>query len=124
MSETRICPTDLHQQIVGPSHAIKPTVHGLLTLLNTGRCPEALGRNRADRSQGILDTMMQFAKDQLLQFIGSFAFLGVDPGLDKQGLRVYPGLFEQQAKAVVLGRQDRLLRGAGRRGNRLHMRSA
>ena len=50
--------------------------------------------------------MMKFPEDQLLQLVGGIALLGFDPSLDKQGLRVYPGLFEQEAKAVVLRRED------------------
>ncbi len=58
--------------------------------------------------------MMQLAKDQFLQFVGRFSLLGVDAGLDKQGLGVDAGLFQQQAEAVVLGRENGLLRRAGK----------
>ena len=37
--------------------------------------------------------MMEFAKDQLLQFVGGIALLGFDPGLDKQGLRICLSFF-------------------------------
>ena len=70
-------------------------------MLDTGRSTEALGRDRADHGESILHAMMKFPEDQLLQFVGGIALLGFDPSLNKQSLRVYPGLFEQEAKAVV-----------------------
>ena len=63
----------------------------------------------------ILDAMMQFAQNQLLQLVRGLALLGVDPGLRKQGFGVDAGLFQQQAKTVILRRQHRLMGGAGRR---------
>jgi hypothetical protein len=47
--------------------------------------------------------VVQLPENQLLQFVGGVSLLGVYAGLDKQGLRIYLGLFEQQAKAVVFG---------------------
>ena len=97
----------------------QPALDGLLSVLDAGRGAQALGRDRADGRERILDAMMQFAEDELLQFVGGLSLLGVDAGLRKQSLGVDAGLFEQQAKAVVLRRQDSLLRGAGRGANRL-----
>ena len=62
--------------------------------------------------------MMEFAENELLQLVGCLAFLGVDPGLRKQGLGVDAGLLQQQAKTVILRRQRRLMGGAGRRFDR------
>ena len=58
--------------------------------------------------------MMKFTEDQLLQFVSGFSLLGIDAGLDKQVFCIDAGLLQQQTKAVVLGRQGRLLRGARR----------
>ena len=82
----------------------QPALHCLLAVLDTGRRTKALGSDRADRRQGVLDAMMKFPEDQLLQLVGGLPLFGVDPGLDEQGLGVDPGLFEQQSKAVVLRR--------------------
>jgi len=113
--ETGVCPADLHQQIVGSPESGQPAFHGFLSVLNTGRCPEALGRDCADGGKRILDAMMQFPKDELLQLVGGLTLPCVDPGLQKQGFGVDAGLFQQQAEAVVLRQQHDFLRGARRR---------
>ena len=72
----------------------QPAFDSMLAVLDTGRCPQALRRNGADGCKRILDAVMQFLQNELLQFVGSFAFLGVDAGLRKQNLGVDTGLFE------------------------------
>ena len=49
---------------------------------------------------------MQFPENELLQLVGSLTLFGVDAGLSKQDLGVNHGLFQQQAKAVVLRREE------------------
>ena len=46
---------------------------------------------------------MQFLENELLQFIGGLALLGVNAGLSEKHLGVEAGLFKQQTQAVVLG---------------------
>jgi hypothetical protein len=58
--------------------------------------------------------MMQFTKDQLLQLVGGFALLGVNAGLEKQGLGIDAGLLQQQPEAIVFCRQHDFLRGPRR----------
>ena len=94
-ADQRLCqagigPTDLHQEIVGASKGNQPSLHRLLAMRDTGRRPKTLRRDRADRSEGILDAVMQFAKDQLLQLVGGFSFLGVDAGLCSKDLASMP----------------------------------
>src|SRR5690349_366169 len=88
MSETGTGPADLHQQIVGASEREQPALHGRLSVFDAGRRPEALRSDGADGGESVLDAMMQFTKNELLQLVGGFALLGVDPGLRKQGLGV------------------------------------
>ena len=64
--ETGICPADLHQEIVGPAQRDQPALHCLLAVLDTGRRTKALGSDRADGRQSVLDAMVKFPKDQLL----------------------------------------------------------
>ena len=68
---------------MGSSQRAQPPLHGVLAGLDTGRCTEALRGDRAHGGKRILDAMMKFAEDQLLQFIGGLSLLGVDTGLDK-----------------------------------------
>ena len=91
----------------------QPALDGLLPVLDAGRRSQALGRNGAHGRERILDAMMQFFENELLQLVRGFTLLGVDTGLREQGLGVDAGLFQQQPKAVILGRQDFLRGGAG-----------
>ena len=116
MGEAGIGPADLHQEIVGAAERGQAAFHGLLPVLDAGRRPKALRRDGADGGQRVLDAMMQFAQDQLLQLVGGLALLGVDAGLRQQCLGVDAGLFEQHPKAVVLRRQYGLVRGERRAG--------
>src|SRR5439155_20355316 len=67
----------------------------------------------------ILDAMVQFFENELLQLVRGFTLLGVDAGLREQGLGVDAGLFQQEPKAVILGRQDLLRGGAKQRARAL-----
>ena len=56
--------------------------------------------------------MMHLFENELLQLVGSLTLLGIDAGLGEQRLGIDVGLFQQNPKAVILGRQDRLRGGA------------
>ena len=60
---------------------------------------------RPDGSEHILDPVVQFGVDQMLQLVRSLALLGLDPRLDEQRVGVDAGLLQRQFEAVVLGRQ-------------------
>ena len=45
---------------------------------HAGSGAQALVRNRADSGEHVLDPVMQFRVDQILQFVGSVAFFSVD----------------------------------------------
>ena len=109
-----IGPADLHQQIVRAPERDQPALDGLLPVLDAGRGSQALRRDGAHGRERILDAMMQFIENELLQLVRGLALLGVDAGLREQGLGVDDGLFQQQPKAVVLGGQELLRGGAGR----------
>ena len=85
--------------------------------VDAGRRSQALGRNRAHGRQRVLDAMMHLFENELLQLVGGLTLLGVDAGLGEQRLGIDDGLLQQQPKAVILGRQDRL-RGGARRSRR------
>ena len=76
---------------------------GLLSVLDTGRRPQTLGGDGRHRCQRVLDPVMQFLENELLQFVCSLPFLRIDTGLSKYRLCVDARLFKQQAKAVNLG---------------------
>ena len=84
----------------------QPAFDGMLTMFDTGRCPQALGCNGADGRQRVLDTVMQLFENELLQFVGSFPLLGVDAGLREQHFGVDTGLLQQKAKAVIFRGQE------------------
>jgi hypothetical protein len=54
---------------MGPPQRDQPALDRLLPVLDAGCCAQALGRDRTDGGQRILDAMMQFTKDQLLQLV-------------------------------------------------------
>ena len=76
MGEASAGPAYLHQQVVGTSERDQPALHRLLSMLDTCRSPKTLRRDRADRGERILDAMVQLAKDQLLQLVGSLTEAG------------------------------------------------
>jgi hypothetical protein len=102
-NETGIGPTDLHQQIMGAPKRDQPAFYGLLPVLNAGRRSQALGRDGAHGRERILDAMVHFFENELLQLVRGFTLLGVDAGLREQGFGVDASLFQQQPKAVIFG---------------------
>src|SRR3954469_4182939 len=104
MGETGIRPADLHQQIESASERKQPPLHRRLSMFDAGRCPKTLRRYGADGRERVLDTMMQLAKNEFLQLVGSLALLSVNARFGEPGLGVDASLFQQQAKAVVFGR--------------------
>ncbi len=78
----------LQQQIVRPPQRQQPARDGVLGVLGAGHVAQALGGNRADRRQRVLDAMVQFFQDQLLQLVGGRALAGVDAGLVEQSLLI------------------------------------
>lgn len=84
MGEAGAGPADLHQQVMGTSEREQPALHRLLSVIDAGRSPKTLRRDRADRGESILDAMVQLAKDQLLQLVGRLALLGVNAGLREE----------------------------------------
>ena len=106
MFETCVGPSRLQQQIMRAPQRDEPAFDGMLTVLDACRRPQALRRNGADGRERVLDAVMQFFQDKLLQFVGSFALLGVDARLRQQHLGIDTGLLEQQTKAVVFRGQE------------------
>ena len=104
--EAGVGPSGLQQQIMRAPERHQPAFDGLLAVFDAGRRPQALRCDGADRRQRVLDAVMQLFKNELLQFVGGFALLGVDAGLREQHLGIDTGLLEQQAKAVILGGQE------------------
>src|SRR3954471_21306208 len=78
-----------------PPERNQPAFDGLLPVLDAGRRSQGLGRNSAHGRERILDAMMQFFDDELLQLVSGFTLLGVNAGLREQRLGVNAGLFEQ-----------------------------
>jgi hypothetical protein len=111
-------PPHLQQQIVRAAHRQQPALDGLPAMLDAGCGAQALRGNRAYCRQRILDAVVQFFHNQLLQSVGGLALLGIDTGLRKQGLGIDTRLFEQHAKADIFG-LEKILR-SGRAGHRLH----
>ena len=86
MNEAGVGPTDLHQQIVDAPERHQSAFDGLPTVLDAGRGAQALRCDGTDGCERILDAMMQLIENELLQFVRSLAFLGVDSGLRQQHL--------------------------------------
>jgi hypothetical protein len=67
-----------------------------------GHVAQALRGDGTDGRQRVLDAVVQFFQDQLLQLVGCLALLGVDAGLGQQFLGVDLGLGQEQPKADIL----------------------
>jgi len=66
---------------------------------------QTLRDDGANGRKRILDTVVQFFEDQLLQLVGRLALPGVDAGRGKQTPRVNLGLRKQKPQADVLFRE-------------------
>jgi hypothetical protein len=78
----------------------------------------ALRGDGAHRRQRVLDAVVQFFQNELLQPVGGLALLGVNPGLRQQHPGIDARLLQQHAKAGIFGLQ-KFLRN-GRAGHRSH----
>ena len=107
--EIGAAPSRLQQQIVRPPQRQQPAFDGVLRVLGAGHVAQALRGNGADRRQRVLDAVVQFFQDQLLQLVGRRALAGVDAGLIEQFLGVDFRLRQQQPKADIL-RREKVLR--------------
>ena len=76
-----------------------------LCVLNAWQAAQTLRDDGADGRERILDTVVQFLEDQLLQLVGRLALPGVDAGRGKQTPCVDLGLREQKPQADVLFRE-------------------
>jgi len=97
---------------------VPAAVDRLLAVLEVGCGAQALRGDGADGRQRVFDAVVQFFQNELLQFVGGLALLGVDTGLRQQRPGIDAGLLKQQAKADIFGLQKLL--GNGRAGHRLH----
>ena len=77
----------------------------MLRVLGSRHMAQTLRDDGADGRQRILDAMVQFLEDQLLQLVGRLALPGVDSGRGKQAPRIDLGLREQKPQADVLFRE-------------------
>ena len=74
----------------------------MLRVFGAGHVAQALGGNRADGCERILDAVVKFFEDQLLKLVGRLAFPRVNTSLSEQLPRIDFGLREQQSKTDVL----------------------
>ena len=70
---------------------------GLLPMLDAGRRPQTLGRNRAHGRERIFDAMMQLFENKPLQLVRRLPLLCIDAGLHEQHLGVDAGLLQQDS---------------------------
>ena len=77
----------------------------MLCVLGSGQAAQTLRDDGADGRERILDAVVQFLEDQLLQLVGRFALPGVDAGRGKQTPRIDLGLREQKPQADILFRE-------------------
>ena len=87
---------------MSPSECQKPAFNRVLRVFSARHIAQALGGDRADGCERILDAVVKFLQDQLLEFVGRLALLGVNTGLSKKFPRINFGLRQQQPKADVL----------------------
>jgi hypothetical protein len=70
-------------------------------MLGLGHVAQALRGDGADGGERILDAVVEFFQDQLLQLVGRLALLGVDAGLGEQFLRVDLGLGQSSSRRLT-----------------------
>ena len=98
-------PDDLSQVRAGPSacnsrSCARPSASSRPSIASCASCvlgsvAQALRGNGAHRRQRVLDAVVKLFQNQLLQFVGGFARLGLDAGLLQQGLGAELGLGQQ-----------------------------
>ena len=118
VSKVGIGPSRLQKQIVRPAERDQSSFDRVLPVFDARCGSQALRGNGADGRQRVLDAMVQLLQDQFLQLIGRFALLRVDARLRQKHFCVDARLLKQQTKAVVLRRQDGLMRGKGKGADR------
>jgi hypothetical protein len=101
--KVRAAPSCLQKKIVRPRE--QPALDGVLRVLSGWQVAQALRDDGSDGREGVLDAVVQFLEDQLLQLVGRLAFPGVDAGRGEQGLCTDLGLREQKPQADVFCRQ-------------------
>jgi hypothetical protein len=82
----------LQQQIVRAAQRHQPQFDGGAPVLKAGGVTQALGGNRNDGRQRVLDAVMQFLEQQTLQLLGGFVFRGINASLSQETRRVYARL--------------------------------
>ena len=104
-AKVRAAPSCLQKQIVRPPEREQPALDGVLRVLGAWQVAQALRDDGADGRERILDAVVQFLEDQLLQLVGRLALPGVDAGRGKQTPCINLGLREQKPQADVLFRE-------------------
>ena len=77
----------------------------LLCVRHARRCSKTLSSDRTNGCQSIFDAVVEFAHNELLQIIGSFAFLGFDACLPQKQPSVDARLLKQKPQTVIFRRQ-------------------
>jgi hypothetical protein len=95
---------------VSPPQRQQPALDRALRVFGARHVAQALGDNRVDGRQRILDAVVQFLENQLLELVGRLALHGVNTGLGEQFPRIDFGLLKQQPKADVLRLQNLMVR--------------
>ena len=109
-AKVRAGPSCLQEQIVRAPEREQPALDGLLCVLGAWQVAQTLRDDGADGRERILDAVVQFLEDQLLQLVGRLALPGVDAGRGEQTPCINLGLREQKPQADVLCRQIVLVR--------------
>ena len=102
MAKIGAVPSGLQKKIVSPSERYQPALDGVLRVFGALHVAQALGGDGADGRERVLDAVMQFFQNQLLQLVGRLALLGVDAGLGEQTQGIDFSLRQQQPKADIL----------------------
>jgi hypothetical protein len=86
---------------VRPSQREQTALDGMLCVRGARQPAQALRDDGADSRQGVFDTVVQFLKYQLLQFVGRLTFLGVEACQGKRTQCIDFGLRKQKPKAEI-----------------------
>jgi hypothetical protein len=77
---------------MGPAQSQETSADGALCLLDALMAAQALGHDRCDGRERVLDAVMQLLENQLLQRAGRIALPGLDAGLGQHARHVDLGL--------------------------------